>query len=42
MIINDDFRNHLSKFEEGAYIISDPPYNQKYHYDKYGDNLEID
>jgi hypothetical protein len=25
-----------------AFIVSDPPYNQKYHYSKYGDNLGID
>lgn len=42
MIINDDFRNHLHLFKgNNTYIISDPPYNQKYHYSQYGDNLEI-
>jgi len=30
-IINDDFRNHLDKFTEDAFIISDPPYNQGYY-----------
>ena len=38
-IINDDFRNHLDKFTEDAFIISDPPYNQGYHYSEYGDAL---
>ena len=38
-IINDDFRNHLDKFTEDAFIISDPPYNQGYHYLEYGDTL---
>lgn len=41
-IINDDFRNHLDKFDGHAFVISDPPYNQKYHYSEYGDNLELD
>jgi site-specific DNA-methyltransferase (adenine-specific) len=39
-IINDDFRNHLGKFTQDAFIFSDPPYNQKYHYEQYKDNLE--
>lgn len=42
MLINDDFRNHLSVFSAGATIITDPPYNQKYHYSEYADNLSID
>lgn len=41
-IINDDFRNHLEQFSQDCYIISDPPYNQKYHYETYNDNLGID
>lgn len=41
-IINDDFRNHLDKFTQDAFIFSDPPYNQKYHYSDYKDNLDID
>lgn len=40
-IINDDFRKHLDKFTNDSYVISDPPYNQKYHYLEYGDNLEL-
>lgn len=39
MIINDDFRNHLDKFDKDAFIFSDPPYNQGYHYQEYRDNL---
>ncbi|MFH0806059.1 MAG: site-specific DNA-methyltransferase [Patescibacteria group bacterium] len=41
IIINDDFRNHLNLFDGNAYIISDPPYNQHYHYSQYLDNLEL-
>jgi DNA modification methylase len=41
-VINDDFRNHLYKFTQDAFIISDPPYNQNYHYSEYSDNLHID
>lgn len=33
--------NHLNKFTQSAYIISDPPYNQGYHYGEYRDNLSI-
>ena len=40
-IINDDFRNHLHLFNGDAFVVSDPPYNQKYHYSQYGDNLEL-
>lgn len=37
-IINDDFR----KYDIPAgLIITDPPYNQKYHYNGYRDNLEL-
>jgi tRNA1(Val) A37 N6-methylase TrmN6 len=42
IIINDDFRNHLSVFSGEKYIISDPPYNQDYHYGEYDDKLSID
>lgn len=41
-IINDDFRNHYDSIPKDSYIISDPPYNQNYHYSEYGDNLEIE
>ncbi len=41
-IINDDFRNHLHLFAQDAFIITDPPYNQKYHYSEYSDNMDID
>jgi len=36
-IIHGDFREH--KIPEEAFFISDPPYNQKYHYSTYGDDL---
>jgi DNA modification methylase len=41
-IIQDDFRNHLTSFSQDCFVISDPPYNQNYHYDKYADNLSVD
>lgn len=42
-LINDDFRNHLDKFATlNTYVISDPPYNQGYHYNDYKDTLDID
>jgi len=41
-IIHDDFRNHLALFAGDAFVISDPPYNQNYHYSQYSDNLEIE
>ena len=41
-IINDDFRNHLEHFTgKDVYIISDPPYNQRYHYSSYGDDMQL-
>jgi hypothetical protein len=41
-LILGDFRNYMHLFD-GAdkYIISDPPYNQKYHYSAYDDNLML-
>lgn len=43
-IINDDFRNHLNLFGASSrdYVISDPPYNQGYHYSDYSDQLTLD
>lgn len=41
-IINDDFRNHLHLFNKDVYVISDPPYNQRYHYSDYKDDLSVD
>jgi DNA modification methylase len=38
-IINDDFRNH--NIPNGL-VITDPPYNQNYHYSDYKDNLSTD
>lgn len=40
MLINDDFRNH--EIPKNAFIISDPPYNQGYHYEKYEDRLKYE
>lgn len=44
-IINDNFQNYLDMEIWGGqktYIISDPPYNQGYHYNDYKDTLDID
>lgn len=40
-IIHGDFRDYYSSLPADAVVISDPPYNQKYHYSKYRDNLEL-
>lgn len=41
-VYHDDFRNHLELLStENSYIISDPPYNQNYHYSSYGDNIAV-
>ena len=39
-VILGDFREH--SIPDEAFFISDPPYNQKYHYSTYGDNLPTD
>jgi len=39
-ISHGDFRDF--KIPDDAFVISDPPYNQKYHYSEYGDNLEAE
>lgn len=39
-IIHGDFRDY--KIPNDAFIISDPPYNQGYHYSQYGDDLAED
>lgn len=41
-IIHGDFREHLDIIPSDCFIVSDPPYNQKYHYSQYEDNLELD
>jgi site-specific DNA-methyltransferase (adenine-specific) len=40
MIINQDFRECINSDWDDALIISDPPYNQNYHYNQYSDTLE--
>ena len=40
MIINRDFRECIDIDWEDALIVSDPPYNQNYHYNEYSDTLE--
>ena len=38
-VINEDFRVGIKTLEESFVIITDPPYNIKYSYDEYDDNL---
>jgi len=40
MIINRDFRECIDIDWEDALIVSDPPYNQNYHYNEYSDTLQ--
>jgi site-specific DNA-methyltransferase (adenine-specific) len=40
MIINRDFRECIDSDWDDALIVSDPPYNQNYHYNQYSDTLE--
>lgn len=40
--IKGDSRVEIKKIPQDAFIISDPPYNQKYHYNSYKDSLEQD
>lgn len=39
-IINGNCLDYIDKIPVDAFFISDPPYNQKYHYDNYNDNLD--
>ncbi|MCK9370650.1 site-specific DNA-methyltransferase [Candidatus Dojkabacteria bacterium] len=39
-IIKGNCLDYIDKIPKDAFLISDPPYNQKYHYDNYDDNLE--
>jgi site-specific DNA-methyltransferase (adenine-specific) len=41
-LINDDCLNHIRNIPTEAFIISDPPYNQGYHYNTYKDKLGQD
>jgi DNA modification methylase len=34
--------DYVNSLPTDAFFISDPPYNQGYHYDNYDDNLEVD
>lgn len=38
-VVHGDIRDHLDKIPEDAFLISDPPYNQGYHYSTYRDRL---
>jgi DNA modification methylase len=39
-IIHGNILDHLDEIPQEAFMISDPPYNQGYHYDNYKDNLD--
>ena len=41
-IIHGDFRENLDKIKETDFIITDPPYNQGYHYSSYKDKMGKD
>ena len=41
-IINGDCLEEMTRIPEDAFIMSDPPYNQKYHYNSYKDNMGKD
>ena len=41
MIIHGDFRDYQHLIGENDFIISDPPYNQNYHYGTYQDNIKV-
>lgn len=38
-LIHGDCRKYLNKIPSDAFLFSDPPYNQKYHYDSYSDDI---
>ena len=38
-IINGNILDYIDTLPKDAFYFSDPPYNQKYHYDNYNDNL---
>lgn len=43
-IVHGSFMDFLHEIpsQSDCYVISDPPYNQKYHYSEYDDNLELE
>ena len=38
-IIHGDCRTYLDRISQDVFFISDPPYNQSYHYDEYKDRM---
>lgn len=40
-IIHGNILDYLKEIPENAFFVSDPPYNQDYHYNDYSDNLDI-
>ena len=41
-LIHGDFRDYPELFTEDVFVVSDPPYNQNYHYSEYDDKLTPD
>lgn len=41
-IIHGDCRTFLEQIPQDVFFISDPPYNQSYHYDKYKDRISAE
>lgn len=41
-LIHGDCLKEMKKIPENVYIISDPPYNQGYHYNSYHDRMGVD
>jgi len=41
-LIHGDCLEEMKNIPDDVFIISDPPYNQKYHYNSYKDNLDQD
>ena len=42
MLIKGNCLDYISNVSSDAFFISDPPYNQGYHYDTYGDCMRAD
>jgi hypothetical protein len=38
-VIHGDCRTYLDRISQDVFFISDPPYNQSYHYDEYKDRM---
>lgn len=41
-LFNDTFEKHTELFQgKNKFVVSDPPYNQRYHYSTYGDDMQL-